>query len=474
MSQSLLEVGATVWRTAVADRIGFLVDGEDYFAAVADAVSRARESVLILAWSIDSKVRLFRGEDDDERPPELAAFLSWALGRRPELEIRVLCWDFSAIYTFERELLQRARMGWTTHDRLHFSFDDNHPAGASLHEKIVVVDDRVAFVGGFDLGRRRWDTSKHAPEDERRITPSGNSYPPFHDVQAVVEGEIAAVLGELARERWRRATGEEVAAASTPDDPWPRGVAAAIRDLEVGIVRTRPEHQDQDPVVETEEYLRRLIGRAERFIYAENQYLTSDAIAEALADRLAGDDPPEVVLVTARENHGWLEQAVMGGLRESFRRKLGDADHSGRLRIYYPEVGEGVTPNVHSKVMVVDDRWAYVGSANLSNRSMGLDSECGLAIDWDGRDDVGRALRELRIRLVSEHLGVDPDELAAREAEAGPVAAVESLRGGARTLEELDTDDRELTSTLEPVARLADPHRPVKLADLVDMIHELL
>jgi phosphatidylserine/phosphatidylglycerophosphate/cardiolipin synthase-like enzyme len=364
-------------------------------------------------------------------------------------------------------------MGWTTHDRLHFEFDSNHPPGGSLHEKIVVIDDRVAFIGGFDLGRRRWDTSSHLPEDERRVTPSNNSYPPFHDVQAVVEGEIAAVLGELARGRWERATGEEVEAAGRADDPWPRGVPPAIRDLEVGIVRTRPEHGDQEPVAETETFLCRLIGSAERFIYAENQYLTSDAIADAVAERLAGDDPPEVVMVTARENHGWLEQTVMGGLREGFRRRLGDADRSGRGRIYYPVVGEGVTPNVHSKVMVVDDRWAYIGSANLSNRSMGLDAECGLAIDWDGREDVSNALHDLRIRLVSEHLGVDPEELSEREDEDGPIAAVESLRGGERTLEKLDTDDQELTSTLEPVARLADPDRPIKLADLVDMIHDL-
>jgi phosphatidylserine/phosphatidylglycerophosphate/cardiolipin synthase-like enzyme len=216
-----------------------------------------------------------------------------------------------------------------------------------------------------------------------------------------------------------------------------------------------------------------LIGRAERFLYAENQYLTADAIADALADRLADEDSPEVLLVTARENHGWLEKAVMGGLRAGFARRLRDADHSSRLRIAYPEVGEGVAPNVHSKVMVVDDRWAYIGSANLSNRSMGLDAECGLAIDWKGRVDVSNALRELRIGLMSEHLGTDPETLASCEAENGPIAAVESLRGGARTLKELDTDEMEVTSMLEPVARLADPDRPIRLADLVDMIHDL-
>lgn len=464
----LLEVGATVSRTAHADRIAFLVDAEAYFAALRSAITRARESVLILAWDIDSRLRLIRGDADASGlPVELAPFLSEVLGTRPDLHIQVLCWDFSAIYTLERELLPRLKMDWATHDRLHFALDDYHPPGASHHEKLVVVDDRVAFIGGVDLGRRRWDTSRHLPDDPRRTSPSGDRYPPFHDVQAVVEGKVAHVLGEHARERWRAATGESLSAPAELDDPWPEGVVASIRDIDVGIVRTHPQYDDQPECVETERFYRRLIARSERHIYAENQYLTSDAVAEAFARKLGGDDPPEVVLVTARENSGWLEKAIMGGLRAGFRRRLREADRRDRLRIYYPTVGDGVSPNVHSKLTIVDDRWAYIGSANFSNRSMGLDSECGLAIGADRRDDVAGALRELRTRLLSEHLGVEPEVLRTAEEERGLVAAVDSLRGGRHTLVPLETNEEELTGVLEPVARLADPDRPLSLGDLI-------
>ena len=99
-------------------------------------------------------------------------------------------------------------LNWKTHSRVRFYMDDKHPVGASQHQKIVVVDDAVAFSGGLDLSKWRWDTPEHRIDDQRSVDPDGKPYPPFHDVQMVVDGAAAAALGQLARERWQRATGE--------------------------------------------------------------------------------------------------------------------------------------------------------------------------------------------------------------------------------------------------------------------------
>ena len=86
---------------------------------------------------------------------------------------------------------------------VRFGFDDHHPVGASHHQKIVVVDDQLAFCGGIDLTGHRWDTSAHRPDEPARKTPLGKAYGPYHEVQAMVTGPAAASLGVLARDRWR-------------------------------------------------------------------------------------------------------------------------------------------------------------------------------------------------------------------------------------------------------------------------------
>src|SRR5690606_1275145 len=140
----------------------------------------------------------------------LAAILRKAVRRQPELEIRMLVWDFVFFYAFERELFPALRHGWTQHPRIDFRFAAAHPVGASHHQKIVVVDDAVAVAGGIDLTIARWDLPNHAATREVRRLPNGSSYRPLHDVQAAVSGEAARRLGELARLRWKHATGEKV------------------------------------------------------------------------------------------------------------------------------------------------------------------------------------------------------------------------------------------------------------------------
>src|SRR5204863_3831508 len=165
-----------------------------------------------------------------------------------------------------------------------------HPFGASHHQKIVVIDDALAFAGGLDLTIRRWDTPAHHAHDPRRVDPTGRPYPPAHDIQMMVDGEAAAALGELARTRWHVATGRTppapLPATARGTDLWPEATAPDARDAPVGIARTMPAFRDEPAVQEVVAFATQSIASARRFIYIENQYLTSASVGAALARRL--------------------------------------------------------------------------------------------------------------------------------------------------------------------------------------------
>lgn len=457
--------GRNCWRIVPARRVAFLVDGAAYFAAFAAAVERARRSIVILAWDIDSRVQLVRDEQARDLPTTLGPLLSALVARRRDLHVSILEWDFSVIYAFERERSPFARLDWRARRRVHFAWDHTHPLGGAHHQKIVVVDDRVAFVGGFDLSRGRWDTPEHLADDPRRVDAHGLPYPPFHDVQIAVDGEAAAALGRLARERWRQATGHPVRA--TPDcgtDPWPPALRPDIENVPVAIARTVPAYNGNREVREVETLYLDAIASARRYVYIENQYLTSTVIGDALAARLQEERGPEIILVLPAVASGWLEESTMSVLRARLLKRLRAADRFRRLRVYCPVVPglAGACVGVHAKVCVVDDRLVRVGSANLSNRSMGLDTECDLAVEAREAPHVSRAIGRFRARLLGEHLGVPPERVAeAAEATGSLGAAIEALRGGGRTLAPLDGTVPEWLDQVIPRSAIFDPERPV-------------
>jgi phospholipase D1/2 len=468
----ILRPGGNCWRLARAERVAYLVDGAAYFAAFRAAAARAERSIFIVGWDIDSRTALVHAPQDDGLPDKLGEFLDALAARRRGLHIQVLDWDFAMLYALERELLPIYRLGWRTHRRLHFHLDDRHPVGGSHHQKIVVIDDAVAFVGGLDLTIRRWDTSEHRPDEPRRVDPGGDPYPPFHDVQMMVDGAAAAALGELARARWRRATDREPHARvrQSTADPWPANVRPDLTGVDVAIVRTEPGYAGRQAVHEVRQLYLDAIAAARRWIYVENQYFTSAAVGEALAARLAERDGPEIVIVSRRHGGGWLEQSTMEVLRSRLVRQLLESARSGNLKVYCPEHAQlkGECIDLHSKLMIVDDRLLRIGSANLANRSMGLDTECDLAIEADS-PELAHSIGALRARLLGEHLGVAPD-LVAREIErrGSLIGAVEALRGNHRSLEPLDAAVASDLEALVPEAAVIDPERPVDPEALVD------
>jgi phospholipase D1/2 len=153
MTQFRFQQGANCWRIAGANRVAVLVDGEEYFAAVRQALIAAERRVFIVAWDIHSRVELVRDGKDDGLPRRIADLIKALLDRRRELEVFVLVWDYAPIYALEREPVFFGSTPWDGHPRLHFCQDGTHPIAASQHQKLIVVDGTIAFCGGFDLSK---------------------------------------------------------------------------------------------------------------------------------------------------------------------------------------------------------------------------------------------------------------------------------------------------------------------------------
>lgn len=466
----LLQPGRNCWRIARAGRFAMLVDAEDYFRAVRVAIRNARHSIFILSWDIDSRMRLIPGGADDGFPEPLGDFLHAVVASRPGLQAYVLNWDFAMLYALEREWLPAYKLDWRTHRRLAFRMDAHHPVGGSHHQKVVVVDDAVAFVGGLDLTRCRWDSPAHRCNDPLRCDSDGKPYAPFHDVQAVVDGDAARVLGELARTRWRRSGGAEpVAPATVVEDRWPQCVQPELTDVDVAVSRTEPEFEGRPGVHEVRQLHLDAIAAARRWLFFENQYFTSGTIADALGARLREPDGPEVMIVSPQTQSGWLEQATMGVLRARVHAHLKSADTHDRYRMYCPHVpGLGAQClNVHSKVYTVDDELLSIGSANLSSRSMALDTECNLTIEACGDERIRRAIAAMRNRLLAEHLDTQPERVRQVMAQHGGLhAAVAALQQSERQLRVMEPAASPELDSLIPEQAIFDPEKPIRADEL--------
>ena len=466
----LLVPGRNCWRIERAQRLAFLIDAADYFAAVRSAIAQAKCSVFILGWDFDSRIRLVPQGANDGYPEELGEFLKEVVRRQRDLRMYVLSWDFAMVFVKDREWLPLYKLGWRTHPRprLSFRLDGKHPFTGSHHQKVVVVDDTVAFVGGLDLTHGRWDTPAHRRDEPYRLDAQGRQSRPNHDVQAIVDGAVARALGELCRDRWQRAANRRppAADAAPTSDPWPRGLAADITDIDVAIARTDPGWVSGQPVEEIRRLYVDAIYSARRLMYLENQYFSSSVVGAALAARLHAADAPEVLVVSRLTEEGWLEEQTMGVLRARLHKRLQEADVHDHYRLLYPHVPNLERPNllnVHSKVLVMDDELCSIGSANFNNRSMGFDTECNIAFEARGEERTRRAIAGLRSRLLAEHLGTQPEEVASEMAhQSGSlIRTIDALRRPGRTLKPINPAVSAEIDRFVPASALIDPERPV-------------
>jgi phosphatidylserine/phosphatidylglycerophosphate/cardiolipin synthase-like enzyme len=470
-------IDARAWRQASVTQAALVVDAADYFSAARHGMLQARRRIMLIGWDFDARIQL---ADPATRlpgePRTLGNFILWLVDKNPRLEVFLLRWNIGALRTLFRGTTLFTLMRWMVHPRIHTRLDAASVPGAAHHHKIVVIDDRLAFCGGIDMTSNRWDTPDHLDDDPRRIMPNGAPYGPWHDSTMALQGPAAAALGELSRERWREAGGQTLASVppSMPGSgetaPWPEGLTPHFRDVSVAISRSHPATASEPAILEVEETFLAEIAAARRYIFAESQYFAARRIAEAMADRLSEADGPEIVLITPERAHGWLEPVAMDTARARLVDVICHADAHHRFRLYHPVTKAGRPIYVHAKVLIVDDRVLHVGSSNMNNRSLRLDTECDVTIDAASSANeaaagaISAAVSGLRDRLLGEHLGLAPETVRARiAAEGSLIAAIEALRGEGRSLRPYQVPDLNGVETWLADNELLDPEGPEEI-----------
>lgn len=364
------------------NKVTVLVDGQEALPAMQAAIEGARSHVHIANWHATPDFRLVRSPG----APTLRELLATTAERVP---VRLLLWAGPPVPVFQptRGLVRREQRAFTEGTKVHCALDARERTMHCHHEKLVVVDDTVAFVGGVDftaLEGDRHDSSEHPPD-----RPLG-----WHDLMVRIEGPAVADVAEHFRSRWAEVTEEALPA---PRPPRPAGPST------VAVLRTIPDDTyDFAPRGEftvLEGYLRALRS-ARRLIYLENQFFWSPEIAEVLIDKLA--DPPSadfrVVLLLPRKPSNGAD-TTRGQLGRLFAADRTEGNRHLLATTISAHDGEQSGPvYVHAKLGIVDDEWMTIGSANLNEHSLFNDTEVNVATD------DRELIRATRLRLWAEHL----------------------------------------------------------------------
>lgn len=476
---SVLKPGSNCLGVFAAQRTGLLVDASDYYRAFYQQALTARRYILMAGWQFDSEVALVRGAEAEQAGSEvlLLDFLDQLCARNPDLAIYILAWDFSAFFALEREWFQDVLFDWTTNDRLHFRFDNQHAAGATHHQKFVIIDGYLAFVGGMDICASRWDDRRHLNENPLRVDGNGKPYGSYHDIQSYHTGPVVRELLALFVERWADSGGAALKfpvlePASVPDIPGgiplPSNRVAVSRTL-ARVAEARPKQ-----AFEIRQLFVDAILSAERLIYLENQYFSSQAIYWSLVSRMALSDRGRIQIVLMLPDRLPLTEQLFLGLPQmkmlsSLAQVAAKTGHE--FAVYCTacvDGGQRKLTFIHSKLLLVDDRFLSVGSANATNRSMGLDTE--LNVSWEAGEDepeLVQALQAVRASLLAEHAGLFGQGAEERFAPVENLVqhlnelADDPLSRICRYVADPAHENVELLKTLEPIARVVDPEQPV-------------
>jgi phospholipase D1/2 len=471
----VLQSPRNVWCEKPVTAFGLLIDGRDYYRAFYQAALAAEEYIVMAGWQFDTDACLLRGEEARaaELPVELLPFLDALCQRNEKLKIYLLAWDFHSVFALERQWLQELRFTWMTSDRIKFIFDSKHHEDGAHHQKFVVIDGRLSFLGGLDICDQRWDERSHKDPNPLRDS-RGEPHKPFHDVQAYLFGnEVSAELAKLFEHRWLAAGGESLdlrqvptaAAGYQPED------AVVLNASHVSLSRTDTfgSPTGKKNCREICDLHLDALAAAERLIYVETQYFTSEELCGALVKRLrrADDSALEVVLVLNDKAETFKEEVAVGLAQAKVILDLRQAVEGTKhhLGIYYtvPETEGGAEPAratyIHSKLLIVDDRFLSVGSANWTNRSTSVDTELNVSVETeDPTDGLATSIRRARQSLIAEHLGVpasDSEQITGLVSELDQSAR---SRDGRLRLHPSPTEkEREVLDVIDPQQLPFDP-----------------
>lgn len=465
--------GKTAWVREKADSFAVMIDAENYFQKLYEVAQFATKNIFICGWDIDSRTALIKNEDGTSAlDQQLYYFLRKLVAKNKDLHVYLLCWNYSLVFSIERELWPMFK-SWG--ERIHFILDKHHPLLSSHHQKFVVIDDQIAFLGGIDLCEHRWDTRAHFIHSNRRKNCYGVSYRPWHDIQTMMSGDAAKRLGSLFRERWYFATKEVIptSMASSLHPPLPTesffsDMSLQIKQMILSFCRTQPKFKAQKRSRENFLLTLELLKTARRFVYIENQYLTSRKVRKQIEKRLADPHGPEIIVVLPKFPFGWLESITIAILQTRAIRRIRSKDRYGRFQTFYPQLAhqEETFLYVHSKLMIVDDLYLKIGSTNINNRSMGLDTEIDIFIEASN-EQVQNFIAEVRHQLLSEHLNQSKEWLIEQENRMSLLTMIESLKDNPRTLKKLKPNSHEWIDYITPHIPFFDSPHPIRIHHLI-------
>ncbi|MGQ8366971.1 VTT domain-containing protein [Glaciecola sp. 1036] len=471
---TIFNKGENCTTTTTARYAAPIVDCANYYRALHEAIANAKRSIFIVGWDIDSRIRLLRGDEEKESelPSVISDLIALKAQENPELDVHLLRWDSSLAFFGMREVWAKEVWDEKTPDNVKTILDSSIPMGGSQHQKIVIIDDELAFAGGMDVAMHRWDTREHKVEHPERDDGDGN-YGPFHDVQVALSGKIVSELSKLVRWRWNRLVEDEQrvteAIVDVDEDSlpatWPKSVDPIFENIDCAVAQTIPFMDDQEPVQEVRKMLLGLIERAEKFVYIENQFANRGEIAEALNKRLKEKPKLKVLVFSSYEPKGTVECEAYWAGRIDFKNILENGIEKERILMAYSSStnADGLAGHkrVHAKVTVIDDEYFVIGSSNLSNRSMSLDTECDIVFQAKTQAHKDK-VRWFRNDLISEHSGWSVDEvqefIEADDTFEQLKQCKEKYSYCLKEAHDQDFTDQELQSIVTP---FGDPQEPI-------------
>ncbi len=361
----------------------WLWEAASYFDRLSDLLEQARDHVIFVGWQVDSRLPL--------RSEPLKAKILRLVESKPGFHVYFLIWDHAYFYMLEREPMQ-GRVWDEIHPRVHFVFDNRHPFGASHHEKLVLIDGKIALCGGIDLCDERWDTPRHHYIDPRRSLDSHQeNHGPYHDLAVQVSGPVCSALYSHIASRWRQLT--------TLSFPKPHHLHAVEAGHRVYLSRTQIdlEYPQISMIREVEFLFRELIHLAEYRLIMEGQYFWSKWVVRLLIEKMEErakarrpDQPPFQLILTLSDLApvksltrlmAPYQLSLLIDLQKAGRRT--GTDLKLRTPVALPPEGQGRAKPVyvHSKIIVVDDRFVSIGSGNFSARTLRVDTELTLTLE---------------------------------------------------------------------------------------------
>ena len=471
------------WQSESGNNASLLIDCATYYRALYYAFTHAKHSIFIIGWDIDSRIELLRGKEAEqaEAPVVLFDLIKRKAEQNPHLQIYLNRWNYSIFLLKEREPFSGIKWRLRTPKNVHFCSDHEIPISACHHQKVIIVDDKLAFSGGMDIALGRWDQREHSLHAEERQDPGGAFMPvgkyhynPYHDIQVMMQGPIVRHLAELVRARWKKATGREAIAIRDDDQKaklWPPHYSMDFENVPIAVARTVPRSLQHPPVKEIQQIYLDEIARAKNFVYIENQYLTFLPLAHALNRQLKKNPHLRVLMVSSKNPQGIMEAKAMWSGRAAFYEILREGIPAERVKICYPEIKEAnkIKPlHIHAKLMIIDEQFLHIGSANMNNRSMGFDTECDIILQAENQLHTEK-ISQIRNDLIREHTGWEYKKIQNYIDTQDHLNALLDIKDDSRQhLEEVDDSAYKNTSLGALARRLGDPKK-VKAVNLISI-----